>query len=381
MATVLTNTPPNVDESKETPCKMQFAKYTCPSCNTPYCSLTCFRSEAHGGCSEGFFKKELETQIRSEPSKTNEERRQMMEVLKRFEEESREADEQLDDDDEHDEGNALAKQLAGIDIDSVPEDDLWSMLSPAQQQKFIRALQDPSSELTQQLLFSERLEKDIQTPWWNAEEGTKNTPSAMTVPSGMVNPQLQGPPLIYNLAALLIVYAYTTRYFAVSTLTSIPPESPERSDAKKAISRLAPFLKDRTATTLYHSVENAVTDIHSRLVSDNVAKKALVVALQDAANLLRPQKMVLIDEPEPSVLSLPGFNYSQHPHKSAVLALSDIHTLFSSAKVNAAAQKLIFYAAKVLSLPSHVLSMVSEELVGYAELIDREDEKPRLVVS
>ncbi|KAJ8518270.1 hypothetical protein ONZ45_g4628 [Pleurotus djamor] len=341
-------------------------------------------TKAHGDCSEGFFKKELETQIRSEPSKTNEERRQMMEVLKRFEEESREADEELDglsDDDQNDESSALAKQLAGMDIDSVHEDDLWSMLSPAQQQKFIRALQDPSSELSRQLLSSERLEKDIQTPWWDAEKGTKIPPSAMSVPSGMVKPQLQGPPLVYNLAALLIVYAYTTRYFAVRTLSSMPPESPERSDAKKSISRLAPFLRDRTATTLYHSVENAVTDIHSRVGSDNVAKKALVVALQDAANLLRPQKMILIDEPEPSVPSLPDFNYAHHPHKSAVLAFSDIHALFSSAKLNAAAQKLVFYAAKVLSLPSHVLSMVSEELVGYAELIDREDEKPRLVVS
>ncbi|KAH9951173.1 hypothetical protein B0H21DRAFT_355921 [Amylocystis lapponica] len=26
-------------------CRRQFSKYSCPRCNIPYCSLTCFRSE------------------------------------------------------------------------------------------------------------------------------------------------------------------------------------------------------------------------------------------------------------------------------------------------------------------------------------------------
>ena len=29
-------------------CRRQFAKYTCPTCNIPYCSLTCFRSQVGG---------------------------------------------------------------------------------------------------------------------------------------------------------------------------------------------------------------------------------------------------------------------------------------------------------------------------------------------
>ena len=31
------------------------ARYTCPRCNVRYCSLECYRSEKHGGCSEAFY--------------------------------------------------------------------------------------------------------------------------------------------------------------------------------------------------------------------------------------------------------------------------------------------------------------------------------------
>jgi len=32
------------------------AKYTCPRCQSPYCSVDCYRSEKHMNCSESFYK-------------------------------------------------------------------------------------------------------------------------------------------------------------------------------------------------------------------------------------------------------------------------------------------------------------------------------------
>ena len=37
-------------------CLKQPSKYTCPRCNTRYCSVDCYKSEKHRDCSEMFYK-------------------------------------------------------------------------------------------------------------------------------------------------------------------------------------------------------------------------------------------------------------------------------------------------------------------------------------
>lgn len=37
-------------------CQSQNFKYSCPRCNIKYCSLDCYRSQAHRQCSEAFYK-------------------------------------------------------------------------------------------------------------------------------------------------------------------------------------------------------------------------------------------------------------------------------------------------------------------------------------
>ncbi len=63
----------------------------------------------------------METDIRSEPSKTAEERRRIMELLKKFEEDSLKQDE-VDDGEESDddETNELSKRLRGVDLGELP---------------------------------------------------------------------------------------------------------------------------------------------------------------------------------------------------------------------------------------------------------------------
>ncbi|KAG7443578.1 uncharacterized protein BT62DRAFT_874863, partial [Guyanagaster necrorhizus] len=134
-------------------CRRQLSKYTCPTCNLPYCSLTCFRSPAHGDCSETFYKNEIQRDVGADQNLKAEERIKMMEMLKRFE-----AMENKEDEDGVD---GLAERFEGIDLDNT--DELWSRLTPAERTKFLNAVADPSSELARSLLASEEYER---SPWW-----------------------------------------------------------------------------------------------------------------------------------------------------------------------------------------------------------------------
>lgn len=72
-------------------------------------------------------------------------------------------------------------------------------------------LRDPNSELAQQLLSSEELEKSRRKPWWEEsdiedEEDTnhlsKTRPEVILIPSSMVKPVPTSPPLVYNVCAI-----------------------------------------------------------------------------------------------------------------------------------------------------------------------------------
>ncbi|KAK0501476.1 hypothetical protein EDD18DRAFT_1347557 [Armillaria luteobubalina] len=136
-------------------CRRQVSKYTCPTCNLPYCSLTCFRSPAHADCSETFYKNEIQRDVGANTNLKAEERLKMMEMLKKFEE--------IENDGDDDDDDGLAERFEGIDLDNT--DELWSRLTPAERTKFLNAVADPSSELAQSLLASEEFDS---SPWWEA---------------------------------------------------------------------------------------------------------------------------------------------------------------------------------------------------------------------
>ena len=54
-------------------------------------------------------------------------------------------------------------------LESASHHALWSILTPDEREKFTRAVENPSSELAQQLLsHSEELESKRLAPWWEA---------------------------------------------------------------------------------------------------------------------------------------------------------------------------------------------------------------------
>ena len=70
-------------------------------------------SKKHNQCSEGFYRDQIQSDIKTAPSATAQERLNMIELLKRFEESDAEGE---DLEDENEDGDALAQRLKGIDL-------------------------------------------------------------------------------------------------------------------------------------------------------------------------------------------------------------------------------------------------------------------------
>ena len=104
---------------------------------------------------------------------------------------------------------------------------MWSTLTPDERDKFLRALNDPSSELGQQLLASEELEAQSTEPWWerpadHIDDDPQTTgqiasgvrrygykPNFVDIPTAAIKASeragTSGPTLLYNICAVLCV--------------------------------------------------------------------------------------------------------------------------------------------------------------------------------
>ncbi|KAG6813874.1 hypothetical protein H0H92_006281 [Tricholoma furcatifolium] len=251
--------------------------------------------------------------------------------------------------------------------------DLWSKLTPAEQSEFLCLMGDPDSDLAKKLLASEELEDEQCDPWWDAPalEGDapisyrySTKPNMMLVPAAMMKPSSNGPPLFYNVCAVCIAYAFVTRHLSISPLSSLTPENIDFEESKRLLSQLVPFLIDKKSTTLYPNMTSLVTDIRSRFQPAQVNSGLFAVLLKDAARLLRPLPVTSVPASPPS---RDYFDPTNHPHSNAVLALSDLTKLFEGTskgvKKSHVTQKLLFYAAHILSTPSEILGVITEELV------------------
>ncbi|KAI0352088.1 hypothetical protein OH77DRAFT_1409888 [Trametes cingulata] len=391
-------------------CRRQFSRYTCPRCNIPYCSLVCFRSEKHANCSESFYRKEVELDVKSAPSASVEEKRRMMDLLKRFEEDSLDESPLLADSDNEDEDDAddLHRRLQNIDLDSASYEELWAALTPAEREKFLRAINDPNSELAQQLLASEELERERVDPWWEApadaepEDSSASSsgatarrhgskPPIMSIPEPLIkqssNNALSGPLLLYNICAVVITYAYIIRYFAISPLSSLSPADPDHAEVRKSISQLVPFLTDRRSTLAHSSLSGVVTDLWSRFPTGHMNAQFFSLLLKDTALLLRPAHVTVISQ---RGSTLTAAELEAHPSANALRVLSDLAEFFSEApaqstvsrkdastssskpKPNHIMHKLTFYAAYILGMPAPMLRVLADEATMRAKALEKE---------
>lgn len=359
-------------------CRRQFFRYTCPGCNVSYCSLTCFRSEAHSQCSEAFYRKEIQTGIKTKSSKTHEEREKMLELLKRLEEQTQQEDNSLlcDQDESDSDSNDLVSRFAGVDIPSASYDELLRHMTKEEIDRFFNALRDPTSQLAQQLLSSEELQSVRREPWWedSLEESPSGSvrygsqPALMEVPCNLVKRQASSPSLIYNVCAVLVAYVFATRHLSLSPLSSAENDAPDEAEARRIISQVAPFLVARQSQVLYLTLGSAVTDVWSRFDPGIVGAESLSVLLHDLSIMARPKLVVAASSDNNSTLS-------DHCSVTLLAALSDLSRLFAPRSIGVPSHiqmKLRFYAAQVLSTSQLVLRALANELQDYSRALKAE---------
>ncbi|KAL2095265.1 hypothetical protein ACEWY4_009984 [Coilia grayii] len=199
-------------------CLSQPYSYTCPRCNIMYCSLACYRSPGHSGCSEEFYKESVFEELRNSGLTEKEGREKMHEILLRLrknegqmehiteelgeevepggtealellcrlaeiqasgEEKTEEVQDILlklrdinkgeDRSNEHGlmqekaDQEDLADRLAGLDIDSLSEEELWALLSQEDREKFERLVK---GGVIGGLI-------PIWRPWWEVHDKSK----------------------------------------------------------------------------------------------------------------------------------------------------------------------------------------------------------------
>ncbi|XWS38179.1 hypothetical protein CRYUN_Cryun19dG0108100 [Craigia yunnanensis] len=123
-------------------CQKQFSQYTCPQCNSRYCSLHCYKSHSLR-CTESFMRENVVEELRQlQPD--DETKRKMLEILKRFhsEEEASPLDEDGDDE-------TIQKILSGGEVN-------FNDLSLEEKKRFQRAV--ASGELSKMI--------EPWDPWW-----------------------------------------------------------------------------------------------------------------------------------------------------------------------------------------------------------------------
>ena len=128
------------------------ARYHCPRCYTPYCSLACYRGPNHVRCSEAFYEGEVQREL---ARRGTGDRKKMLEALQRSRQAEEEGEEELDSDDEED----LAVRLEGIDLDRQPE-EVWRRMTSEERAGFKHAM--GTGDIGRML--------PEFTPWWEQEE-------------------------------------------------------------------------------------------------------------------------------------------------------------------------------------------------------------------
>nr|XP_028959571.1 zinc finger HIT domain-containing protein 2 isoform X3 [Malus domestica] len=156
---IITSEKPSTSSPLEPPsrivchvCQKQFSQYTCPRCNSRYCSLHCYKVCISRiiRCTESFMKENVVGEL-GQLGPDDETKQKMLDILKRFHSEEEETDD-MDDDDNA--GSALS------------EETIQKVLSGGEV-----SLDDLSTEekkLFQRAVVSGELSKMIKPwdPWW-----------------------------------------------------------------------------------------------------------------------------------------------------------------------------------------------------------------------
>ncbi|SCZ87337.1 BZ3500_MvSof-1268-A1-R1_Chr2-2g04803 [Microbotryum saponariae] len=311
-------------------CQTQFSRYTCPSCNFHYCTLTCYRSPSHSTCSEAFDRQSLVDEIRSSEGTSREQQKAMMEMLKRFEEEQGQENEE----DADEVTQRMLDRLEGVDLDSIEPSQLLEYLSPAQRAEFEDLLQ--ASTKVEALMEAH---DELKKPWWEETEGvvveedeenedeenafTKKTIRPAILPPESLPPlklcddgrPLVGPGLLNNIVAVLLAYVYVVRTYSLSSLSTLIPSTMDHQEVYRVLVHLVPFLTTRS-TFIFSSIKEAIEKVFSTEGQEDPS--TIFQITQDVARLLTPSPVINVQDDD------------HHPFVNTLAALADLKAFFGS---------------------------------------------------
>ncbi|KUF90082.1 Zinc finger HIT domain-containing protein 2 [Phytophthora nicotianae] len=252
-------------------CTTQEARYTCPRCNTPYCSVDCYRS--HGeGCTEQFF----ESHVRSEMTlasnaKGNDDEKQqrsIQELLERVREFQEEQQQLADGEDDEEALVQRMQELALLDKEGRLTLDC---LTPEERRKFLGEVADG------------RLGKlvELWTPWWlMSERKYRNETSArrrelVLEEIGGENDEGE------NEIEILFAYALVLRAFNGDCA----------QDTAEAAFMLLDLCRVLSDDARYESLEHVCLSCLEKQSSEGSATNAL--AIQDVQQIIRTDVFLL----------------------------------------------------------------------------------------
>ncbi|KAL6077103.1 HIT-type domain-containing protein [Balamuthia mandrillaris] len=316
-------------------CHKETARYTCPRCNLQYCSLACYK--IHGQtCTEAFYRESVVEGLKAQKP-SEEDKKRMLETLRRVHERQIEEEEATDDMEQEEE--ALAR-FAGLSLqEGVDSSALLESLSEQERREFFRALADGrlgellelwkpwweeggeggeggtqgpkivelSSTFSQEKELSRVEEEEEEEEVWVKEikaalKPKREPPSVMKdIPpfSSLLKTQ-PSPLLVNNLVDLIYAYAYVQRLFNGEALDNA-------TEAAHAIWELSLVLsQNKVHPTLPSAVDELLQNSLKPSLSNNPKEFSLAVLKDVVAILFRPSTFVL-------------------------MALSDMHSIFEHA--------------------------------------------------
>jgi len=339
-------------------CLARVASYTCPTCHAPYCSLVCFRAQAHS-CAPSFAQRAAREHVRPEDATADEaERQRTLEIIHRLQT-----------------GEGV---LSDSDDSDVPDDDelrhytpdqLFRLLTLQEREQFTDLLSRPAHAA--HLYFDEAPVE----PWWR--QGDDARPWAAHAPYTPFLASLDTPrapraqaDLRFNLLFLLLAYAYVLRHLDVPSLGALGPaggDDPHDSDSDGAPPPLEPdgpvapaVPPSEPAPSEAETARALLTELVPFLAPARAADARLCFTSTDEVGLYLLQLWgprrtghttatlrALWDDIHPLVQARRVAALDVAPHAPVAWALADLHALFDTSPVAAhaaAAKKLWFYA-------------------------------------
>ncbi|XP_053986309.1 zinc finger HIT domain-containing protein 2-like [Hylaeus volcanicus] len=309
-------------------CNTRARKYVCPRCGVGYCNIDCYKSEVHLECSESFYQQCVEEELKSYENDP-EDRKKMVEILKRVhqqtlenvdletddirDEEEVEPEEQLDSDDEEDVPD-LENRLRNVNLNNA--DEVWSALTDAERQEF------------EALVKNGEIEKLLPDwiPWWTyhikkklvQEIDQEDDEQRIQVPPLIDVPifnelQKASPNVHFNLINVVYAYAYIANYYNGDYL-NCPIE------ATVVFLDLSDNMKQNK---VYENAESAVASVVCNIINCNwlPQDELTISAFKEAADMI-------MQGPE-----------ENNKYFYIAIALSELHRLFTEAKTEISKHK------------------------------------------